>query len=387
MANNNMIPNTNKKGVIILGGHIQGLGIIRIFGKRNIPCILLDSTKINIARHSKYCSKFYRYETTRLLEILIKLGETGTYKDWIIMPTHDQQVEIMSKNKKLLENYFKVSTDIWEKVEIFYNKRLTYKMAQEIGVDIPQTLFPNSISDIEKTNFQFPCIIKPAVVQNFYQVTKKKVFVCNNIEDLISNYRKAKQIIPENEIIIQDIIPGSSENQFSACFLFNKDKPIVQLVARRKRQHPIDFGNATTYAETVNNKVILNIALKIIKHIQYKGVCEVEFKFDERDKKFKFLEVNPRTWKWHSISEKSNSPFLISFYNLIYNKQKIVKLTWNNAAFKHFITDFPVILKLFQKRQYKKSKVKNLEYAVWNINDLKPAIFELIYLPYLIIKR
>ena len=46
---------TNKKGVIVLGGHVQGLGIIRIFGKNNIPCVLLDSTGINIARHSKYC--------------------------------------------------------------------------------------------------------------------------------------------------------------------------------------------------------------------------------------------------------------------------------------------------------------------------------------------
>ncbi len=51
-----------KKGVIVLGGHVQGLGIIRIFGKNNISCILLDNTKINIARHSKYCNAFYKYD-------------------------------------------------------------------------------------------------------------------------------------------------------------------------------------------------------------------------------------------------------------------------------------------------------------------------------------
>lgn len=34
---------TNKKGVIVLGGHVQGLGIIRIFGENNISCILIDT--------------------------------------------------------------------------------------------------------------------------------------------------------------------------------------------------------------------------------------------------------------------------------------------------------------------------------------------------------
>ncbi len=162
---------------------------------------------------------------------------------------------------------------------------------------------------------------------------------------------------------------------------------LVQLVARRKRQHPIDFGNATTYAETVNNNELIAIAEKILTYVNYIGICEVEFKYDERDNKYKFLEVNPRTWKWHAISERSDSPFLMSLYNLIYNEKPIVKLTWNNAAVKHLTTDLPIILRLLIKGQFKKSKIKNIQYAVWKKEDLKPAFFELLYLPYLMIKR
>ena len=376
-----------KKGIIVLGGHVQGLGIIRIFGKNNISCILLDNNKINIARHSKYCNSFYKYDEDCLLNFLLELGKSNKYTDWLLMPTNDLQVKTLSQNKKELEKYFKVSSDNWQNVETFYNKRITYKLAKDIGIDIPQTWFPNSISDVIELNLPFPCIIKPAVVQNFYKKAKKKVFVCNNKNELIDNYKKAVNIIHNNEIIVQEIIPGSSENQFSACFIFNRNKPLVQFVAKRKRQHPIDFGNATTYAETVNNNELLTIAEKILKQVKYNGICEVEFKFDERDRKYKFLEVNPRTWKWHAISEKSFSPFLMSLYNLIYNNKPTAKLTWSNAAFQHLTTDLPIIFELFLKGGFKKSEIKNIQYAVWDIKDLKPAFFELLYLPYLIIKR
>ena len=133
-----------------------------------------------MAKHSKYCNAFYEYDEYGLFDYLVELAETGKYKDWLLMPTNDLQVKILSQNKSKLEEYYKVSSDNWKSVETFYNKRLTYKMAQDIGVEIPQTWFPNSISEIEELNLTFPCIIKPAVVHNFYKKAGKKVFVCNN---------------------------------------------------------------------------------------------------------------------------------------------------------------------------------------------------------------
>ena len=124
--------------------------------------------------------------------------------------------------------------------------------------------------------------------------------------ELKENYNKAIEIIPNNEVIIQDIIPGSSEHQYSVCFMFDGEKPLVTLSARRARQHPPDFGNATTYAVTIEIPEIIKFGIEILKKVHYIGVCEVEFKFDSRDNNFKFLEVNPRTWKWHSIAEISD---------------------------------------------------------------------------------
>jgi predicted ATP-grasp superfamily ATP-dependent carboligase len=367
---------------------VQGLGITRIYGRNNIPVVLLDDTKINLTRHSKYCKELILYKPGGLLEILLLLRKDGKYKNWLLMPTNDRHVEILSKNKSELSKYFKVSTEEMDVLKFFFNKRLTYKLAEDLKIPIPKTWIPDSWADIELMDIKYPCIIKPAVMHTFYSKTKKKVFVCNNKKELKDNYLKAIDIIPKAEIIIQDIIPGNSEHQYSVCFMFNGKKPFVTLTVRRARQHPPDFGNATTYAETVNIPEIVEYAEKILKKVDYKGVCEVEFKYDSRDEKFKFLEVNPRTWKWHSIAEKSNSPILMSLYNYIYEYGEIIKNNQESAAFRHLVTDLPTILKMkIQGQKVSKSNRNSIKYAVWSKDDFKPVIYELLYLPFLILKR
>lgn len=377
----------NKPGVIIIGGHIQGLGIARIFGKNKIPVILLDWETINLTRHSKYCKQFFKYEKGKLLDKLLFLAKTNDFDNWLLMPTNDAHVAVLGENKNLLSKYFKVSTVDREVLSYFFNKRLTYKLASDLNIPIPITWMPDSWNDLSELNITYPCIIKPAIMFTFYSKTKKKVFVCKNTQELKSNYEKALNLIPNEEIIIQDIIPGNSEHQYSVCFMFDGEKPLVTLTARRARQHPPDFGNATTYAETVSIPEIVKLAERILKAAGFKGVCEVEFKFDTRDGTYKFLEVNPRTWKWHTIAEKSNSPILMSLYNYAYNLTPIIKNTQEDATFRHLITDLPTILRMkLSKIKYTKTK-KNTKYAVWDLKDLKPTFFEILYLPYFILKR
>jgi len=376
-------------GVIVLGGHVQGLGIIRIYGENEIPCILLDDTSINIARHSRYCLQFFKYSKGKLLNYLFDFSRKREYRNWLLIPTNDYQVEVLSKNKNELSKYYKVSVDNWEVVEKCYNKILTYQIALDCGIDIAPTYFPKNISEIESIEIKYPCIIKPAIMYKFYSKIKRKVLKCNNKFELIENYKKAGEIIPHDEIIIQEVIPGDSENQYSACFLYDGDKPLVSLAARRKRQHPLDFGNATTYAETIFNDKLIKLSKILLNKINYKGVCEVEFKYDSRDGVYKFLEINPRTWKWHYIAKTAESDFLLNLYRLAFNLNLKVSNSWKETAWKHLLTDFFVIIEMFFKGKAitKSSKSKNTVYAVYDNKDIKPFVYEKLYFPYLLISR
>jgi predicted ATP-grasp superfamily ATP-dependent carboligase len=379
----------SKTGIIVIGGHIQALGIARILGRQGIPVVLLDDHFVGIARFSKYVVRSYSLKGTEaILDELLRFKQQDLYSGWIVFPTHDSHVELLSKNKHNLEPHYRISTDDWSIIELFYDKVNTYALCKELEIPLAKTYTKIDFALIDSIDIDFPCIIKPAVMHKFYSATKSKVLVCNDKEHLKAQFQKALEIIPSEEIIIQSIIKGDNANQFSACFFSIKGEIITQLSACRMRQHPIDFGNATTYAETVEMPEILEHGKKILSHSGYTGVCEIEFKRDSRDGVLKFLEVNPRTWKWHMIAERSKSPFLLSYYQHLTGQPVQKKLTFEKASFFHLLTDTPIrLLMLIRGNSAALRRIKPCQHAVWDIHDLKPWFMEKVILPYLFFTR
>jgi D-aspartate ligase len=378
----------NKPGIIVLGGHVQALGIVRAYGRMGLKTIIIDKTSKNISRHSRYCLANYIVNDSDLLNFLLNLGKENQYQKWLVFPTNDFHVKLLSQHKQALGDFFTITTDDWTTVRVFYNKTETYILARQLGIPIANTFFPDKEEELKTINPVFPCIIKPAVMYDFFSQVKKKVFVCRNKEELINNYRKACSIIPTEEIIVQDIIKGPSRNQYSACFLFVNGKAYVSLTAIRMRQHPLDFGNATTYAETVDVPILKKYAEKLLKTSGYNGLCEVEFKKDETDGKFKLLEVNTRTWKWHAIAEKAGTPFLETYYNILTGKPAMETTTQAIASFRHGLTDAYVQCQLLLKGYaYAFRKKKPIVNAVFDLYDIKPWLFEKLNLFYLIKSR
>lgn len=383
------MPENNNIGVIVLGGHVQGYGIVRVYGENNISSVVIDTSSFNIAKHSKYCVKFIQSSYKELINMLLSLGSENKFQNWLLIPTDDYYVRLLSQNKEVLSQYFKVTVDNWDVIEIFFNKRNSYPLVESVGVPIPKTYYPNSIEDLKsiESKIDFPCIIKPAVMLDFYRHFKKKVFVCNDNRELITNFNEALQIIKPEEILIQEIIPGSSEHQYSVGIFFERDQSYNYLVGRRKRQHPIDFGNATTFAETVDIPLLVDYAHKILTKANFFGICEVEFKYDERTNQYKFLEVNPRTWKWHLISEKSGIPFLMSLYNYFYKSSPIISKDYQVSSWKDLMTDLAVCITMKKNGVYKKSTTANLVQAVYNYRDILPFFYQILYLPLNLFRR
>lgn len=375
-------------GIIVMGGHVQALGIIRILGKKNIPSLVIDDTTLNISRFSKFCGRFVQSQPENWKITFQNWIENNEYSNWIIFPTHDSHVEFLSLNKSWLTPHFTVSTDQWERVNIFYDKTKSYQMCQELDIPMATTYCLLKQNDLNQIKINFPCIIKPSVMHHFYSRLKKKVLVCNDRDDLIKQFKLASTIIPEEEIIIQSIIQGDSSSQFSVGVLAIEGKIMAQLSACRMRQHPIDFGNATTYAETIEIPEIIDYAKKIMAHTSFTGMCEIEFKRDQFDNQYKFLEVNPRTWKWHAIAEKAEVPFIEMFYQHLTGNTITPCLQFKRASFFHSLTDWPIRLKLWRMgKKYAFRKIEPCQHAVWSWRDPLPWIVEKILLPYLILKR
>ena len=151
--------------------------------------------------------------------------------------------------------------------------------------------------------------------------------------------------IDPSEILVQERIPGGGENQFSFCAVCREGHAYASIVAQRRRQYPVDFGNASTFVQTTEQPVVEAAGRRFLESIGFDGLAEVEFKFDPRDGKYKILDVNPRTWGWHTLGKAAGIDFSYMLWRQavglpVASVNKYRKATWIRE-----ITDFVSILK------------------------------------------
>ncbi len=378
----------SKPGVIVLGGHVQSLGICRLLGGMSISAILIDDTRSNLARHSKCCSKFFFCQQRDLVQILQSSQFQNEYKGWLVLPTNDHHVKLLGENKSQLEAHYIVGCSDWDKIIHFYEKSLSYPLAAKLGIPVPRTVVVEGIVSTRNIlgDFTFPVIIKPSVMQDFYELYHKKVIKCDTPEQVIICLSRMPTAFLNGNLLIQEIIPGDSSNLYSVGMNITRDRVIDSITARRARQHPLDFGNSTTFAETVELPILGDYAKRILSAVGYEGLAEVEFKYDQRDRKFKFLEVNPRTWKWHTLTYMAGIPLLENYVRMRFGLDTLLSQQ-QSAQWKHSLLDIPVRWGL----RLKKLDISDQGYpeirAVWSWSDPLPGLFELLYLPLNIIKR
>jgi len=69
--------------------------------------------------------------------------------------------------------------------------------------------------------------------------------------ELLERYDEATALIDRSLVVVQEKIPGDGTNQFSYGALCIEGRPIASVIARRRRQYPVEFGRSSSYVETI----------------------------------------------------------------------------------------------------------------------------------------
>ena len=179
----------------------------------------------------------------------------------------------LSKNKSKLSKYFTIWTPDWDCIKYCYDKKLTYEIAEKLQIPIPKSYFPKDVSDLSEVNklFQYPLIIKPAIMHEFYKKTNVKVFVVNNKEELNEKYLNACSIINPSDVIIQEIIQGETKNLYSYCSFF-KDGNVVEFITGQLSNYEKTSANVGT------NIVVRNLFSNVPARKKFLKSDNVEYK-------------------------------------------------------------------------------------------------------------
>lgn len=380
--------------VYILGNHIQALGIARQIHNYGADAILFTDSKYSITRYSKAIKQSFIFKNEE--DLLFKITKlAGDEKDILLFPTNDHLVGFLCRNYKLLSERFYVGIPEPATVDIFADKRNTYRFSVKHNIPAPESFFPESLEDVEDISkkTKFPMIIKPAIMHSFHSTFGKKAYKCNNREELLEKTTLIAKKFPVNQLIIQEFLDGGARSLYSYGTFAVKGKSIASLMANRIRQNPMDFGNSTTYAITCNIPQIREQAEKILTLTNYFGLAEVEFMYDKKDGQYKFLEINTRAWKWHTISNGLGFSFIgkiLDFFN--YNDTTEIKNYNQVTGWIERLTDTTVVIKeILRGNNLLKETVQSYKipkvYAVWSSDDILPFFMYLFLSPILYFKR
>lgn len=287
------------KKAIVIGCHINGLGVIRSLALENFQITAMYYDKTDFAQASKYVHEKVkiphpRTEEKEFVGFLIK--NSHRWKGSLILETNDDALVTVSKNKAELAVYYKIATPEWEVLRIFIEKPETYRLAEKCGVPYPKTFFRKTADELNdvKDQIPYPCILKPVFGHEFMSEFKVKNFKINNYDELLSKFEFCRK--SGHEMMVQEIIPGPDSNIYQCMVYVNSEGCInTTFLDRKLRQNPPQFGVARAAISEDRIFQIEEFTETMLKEANFKGIAHSEFKKDPGDNRFKLMEINGRT--------------------------------------------------------------------------------------------
>jgi len=381
-------------GALVLGADYRALGVVRSLGRRGVPVWVIRDGDDALAARSRYARRrldWPRSGPGAQLASLLELADAGA-DGFALIPSGDETAAFVARRHDALSARYAVTVPPWATMRFAYDKRLTYPLAAALGLDVPWTACPRDRADLAAREIRYPVVLKPAVKETFNRLTAAKAWRVDDRAALLRRYDEACALVAPDTIMVQELIPGGGEAQFSYAALAAGGEPLAALTARRTRQYPADFGRASTYVETVDRPQIEGPARTLLRELGWTGLVEVEFKRDPRDGRHKLLDVNPRVWGWHTLGGRAGVDFPYLLWRMACGEPVPPVTARPGVRWVRTTTDLPavareVLARRMSVRAYARSLRGPREGAIFARDDVRPAVSEVPQLVSVLARR
>lgn len=365
---------------LVLGGHVNGYSIIKELNSNNLRNIALFSYNKSIATYSNkinYCA-FIDKTSDSLRTAIIQLKKKCNYI--VIFPTDDLQIENLHIIYHDIKDFCFIPFN-YENILESLDKSIQYSFCEKFNIPYPKTQIINLIDDLKKfDDMTYPVVLKPNKRKDISTKVFRSLFLetfndyKNNIKEI--TYYLNKKIT----FLASEVIPGDDTKIFGYVgYRCQKGKILNEWIGKKLNQFPDRFGvfsSATNQAPDI----VREQGQKLLKVMDLKGICQPEFKFDERDGKYKLMEINLRSMMWHRVGNMSGVNIQYSQYLDAIGKN-VPKQNQNLKNIFHFIYMRHELVNLISRKGYWKHFKFNVfsskkKFAIFEINDIKPFLID-----------
>lgn len=285
----------NRVPAVVLSHGPGGLGTVRSLARRGVDVTAVAYDHSDPVLRSRYPVRKHvlkgeaaAEKDEHILDLLGRLPEEGGVLLW----TSDQVVSLVSRNQLELRKKYRFVLPPEDLAEALNDKRSETALIESLGFPLPKTaqVLPADPAELSR-NLRYPIIFKP---HSFAAKTifPEKMAVVANWEELEQFYQEWSLAIPL--LLAQEVIPGPDSNSWVCSGTFDRESNLLDCLVRQKlRTIPPHFGTSTYSISQVNHD-ILDLARNLGKALNYVGHAGIEYRWDERDRVFKYIEMNPR---------------------------------------------------------------------------------------------
>jgi len=281
---------------VVLACHTIGLSVIRALGSAGVPVHALTYDRMDMGHVSKYVKhkKFIphpeRFEDAFIDEVLDYRKISG---GGILIPSDDATLSVVSRYKSALCGSYVVACPEWKIVERYIDKRITYELADKLGIPAPKTLVPRNLESLKEfaRTVDYPCIVKPVLSHRYFELFRKKLVIAENFDEMNAAFLEAFDA--GLDVMIQEYIPGDDCNGVNYNSYTWDGQPLVEFTAEKVRLSPPRYGVPRVVVSKKIDTVLEN-GRRILAEMGYNGFACTEFKKDARNGVYKLMEVNGR---------------------------------------------------------------------------------------------
>jgi predicted ATP-grasp superfamily ATP-dependent carboligase len=276
------------------------VAVARTLGRLGIRVYLIAQEGVpNPDWSSRYWANRMRWDFSRseeeLVSFLLDVGTTiradhGTPA--ILLTLSDWIAIFIERNSDALREQFVFPQPERPVIRTLLNKWEMHLLAQEQDIPTPAAAHPASFGDIDEflADTDFPILIKAA---DKYVGDPPRTRMIRSRQELVEEVGDRGAGGEPLNLVLQEYIPGDIDSVWMCNGYFGAD-PHRDVTFTGKKLRQLSAAGIATLAICVPNETVDAQTRRLMRGAGYRGCVGIGWRYDERDGRYKLLDVNAR---------------------------------------------------------------------------------------------
>ena len=366
-------------GAIVVGAHVNGLGVIRALAARGIPIAAVATRPFDVAHHSRWVRE--RHELFELHEDIDSLADflelnARRWPGWAVYPTNDDSLTALARHHERLSSSYTVPVQPWETVADIVDKDRMHNLARRVGIDVPVC---HGSTDDGASPDRYPVLVKPIQHDRLISAFGTKLFLARDAGELRTAATRVRQAGLRG--LVFDFVPGPDRNLLVYCvYIDARGEPSPGVTVRKLRQHPPLIGGARVAQVAPDHPQLREATIELLRRIGFRGMAFAEFKLDPNTGRLVFIEVNGRAVQFNSLLPPTGVDLVaMSWSDFVLGQRPRARPTGWRGSWIHLQADIRCSIAYRRLERLTISELvapyrRPKTFAVWSASDPRPYL-------------